>query len=360
MMHRSDGATRGVAGAAYLPALVLGFAALLPVAAQTCTTQAKMSTEMRTGLSDAAMSLAQDVKAGDAEKVQATTVAEFAGSAAFAPTAFLVQSTAGKLAGDSLRVTQIYTLDAQARKAGDSSDADFSCLLAGTASETDFSIAGLPPGMYGFAMVEATGDRPWLLSFLLRQDSGVWKMAGFYPRATTAAGHDGVWYWSTAREDAKAKNLWLAWLLYGEADQLLRPANFVTSTNLDRLRSEQRSAVPPELGDGISAQTPLVVEGSDETEFSFTSIGAEGSEDGKQLDLMLHLRAEVAGDATGGTTGAKAADPNAAKLRNRAAAKALLDAHKELRKGFDRVLVFADTPGQAPLVTDETIGEIPL
>jgi hypothetical protein len=318
--------------------------------AQTCTTQAKMSAEVRTGLSDAALSLAQAVKTNDAAKVQAGTVSEYAASGAFAPTAFLMQEVAGKIENDALKVTQIYLLDAQARKTGDSSEADFSCLLAGTASETDFSIAALPPGMYGFAMVEANGDRPWLLSFLMRQDGGAWKMAGFYPRARTAAGHDGLWYWTAAREDAKAKEPWLAWLLYGEADQLLRPANFVTSTNLDRLRSEQRSAAPADLGDGISAQTPLVVEGkgADDTEYAFTSISAEGSEDGKQLNLMLHLRAETAGDAT------------AAKVRNRAAAKALLDAHKDLRKGFDRVLVFAESDGQPPLVTDETMQEIPL
>jgi hypothetical protein len=332
-------------------ARLLGFVALqvgVPVFAQTCTTQAKMSTEVRTGLSDAALGLAQAVKASDTAKVQAGTVAEFAGSGAFAPTAFLVQSLAPKLGNDSLRVTQIYTLDAQGRKAGDTSEADFSCVLTGTTSETDFAIPALPPGVYGFAMVEATGERPWLLSFLMRQDGGAWKMAGFYPRARSAAGHDGVWYWTTARDDAKAKQLWLAWLLFGEADQLLRPANFVTSTNLDMLRSEQHAAAPPELGDGISAQTPMVLKAGDGPDYSFTSISAEGSEDGKQLDLMLHLRADTSADA------------NAAKARNRAAAKALLDAHKELRKGFDRVLVFAEADGQAPLVTDETMAEIPL
>jgi hypothetical protein len=324
-----------------------------------------MSAEVRMGLSDAALNLAQAVKANDTAKVQAGTVTEYAGSGTFAPTAYLVQSIAGKIENDALKVTQVYVLDGQARKAGDSSEADFSCLLAGTASETDFSIAALPPGMYGFAMVEATGERPWLLSFLMRKDGGAWKMAGFYPRARVAAGHDGVWYWTAAREDAKAKEVWLAWLLYGEADQLLRPANFVTSTNLDRLRSEQRSAVPAELGDGISAQTPLVVGGEDDgPEYAFTSISAEGSEDGKQLNLMLHLRADAAGDPNAAKAGdpsaGKAGDGNAAKARNRAAAKALLDAHKDLRKGFDRVLVFAEPDGQAPLVTDETMQEIPL
>ena len=306
-----------------------------------------MSVEMRAGLSNAALGLAQAVKAGDVSKVQAGTVAEYATSAAFAPTEALVRSTAEKVGADMLQVTQVYALNAQGRKAGDASDADFSCVLTGTTAETDFSISGLPPGLYGFVMVEAIGERPWLLAFLMRQDGGVWKLAGFYPRARTAAGHDGGWYWNAAYADAKAKQNWLAWVLFGEADQLLRPANFVTSTKLDSLRSEERAAAPPELADGISPENPLVIKASDGGDFRFTSLGAEGSENGKQLNLMVHLR----GDA--------GANADAAKARNRAAEKALLDAHKELRQGFDRVLVFADAPGQAPLVTNDTMKEIP-
>jgi hypothetical protein len=317
------------------------------VLAQSCTTQAKMTADVRSGLADAALRIAQAIQVGDAAKVQSATVAEYASGTAFAGTASLVQSVAGKVGPDTLAVTQIYLLDAKNRKAGDSSDADFSCVLSGTAAETDFSIAGLPPGTYGFAMVEATGARPYLLALLLRQDGGVWKMAGFYPRARTAAGHDGLWYWTGARDHAKAKEVWLAWLLYGEADKLLRPANFATSTGLDKLRSEQRAAMPPELTDGISSETPLAVKSSDGKDYSFTSIEAEGSDDGKDLNLVLHLKAD------------SVADIEATKARNRAAAKTLLDAHRELRQGFNRVLVFADAPGQSPLVTDDTMQQIP-
>lgn len=323
---------------------------LLPGAralAQSCTTQAKMTAEVRSGLADAALSLGQAILADNTAKVQADTVAEFASGAAFAQTASLIQAISGKLTGDSVAVTQIYVLDAKNRKTGDTSDADFSCDLAGVTAEVDFSIGGLPPGMYGFAMVEATGPRPYLLALLMQQDGGVWKMAGFYPRPRTAAGHDGLWYWTTAREHATAKQIWLAWLFFGEADKLLRPANFATSTSLDKLRSEQRAAVPPELADGISLATPLVVKSADGKDFSFTSMEAEGSDDGKELNLVLHLKAD------------SVADVEATKARNRAAAKALLDAHKELRQGFGRILVLADASGQSPLVTDDAMQQIP-
>jgi hypothetical protein len=363
--------TADARGANRLGALLLGVwsafglvAPLLagpPLLAQSCTTQAKMTPQVRNGLADAALALANAVVGNDAAKVQGQTISQFATN--FAPTANLVHSTSGQLAGDVLRVTQVYELDATDRKAGDTSDAEFTCALTGTTSETDFAIPVLPPGTYGFAMVAAEGENPWLLSFLLQQEGGQWKMAGFYPRARTAAGHDGLWYWRTAREDAKAKEPWLAWLMYGEADQLLRPANFASSTNLDLLQTEQRTAVPPELSDGIAPETPLVVKAPGSSaagvapaaapvEFRFTAIAAAGSGDGKGLDLMLHLHVDGDPDPAG-------PNPAAAKARNVAAARALLDAHKELRQGFENVWIFAESQGHDAFATEEKIAAIP-
>ncbi len=324
---------------------------LVPCGAQTCTTQAKMTPELRDSLRDAAMNLAQAVKADDVSKVQSDTIAEFAGAAEFVPTASLVQSTSLRLGKDELRVTQIYQLDARSRQVGATSEADFSCPLAGNTSETDFAISGLPPGLYAFAMAEATGDHPWLLSFLLQQEGGTWKLAGFYPRARAAAGHDGVWFWKSARTYAKADELWLAWIFYGEADQLLRPANFVTSTNLDRLRSERRAAAPPELLNGIGPTDPLVVKASgaqgSSAEYRLTSIAAEGSEDGQRLNLVLHIEGEPSTDAAAGAAESKAA------------ARSFLDAHIELRQAFSSVWIFLDIAGREPLVTEQTISNIP-
>jgi hypothetical protein len=336
-----------------LAAGVLGVSAFLQVttglAAQTCTTQARMSAEARSGIADAAALFAAEVKAGSAEKLKAAAIAEYGSD--FSAAGALIGGTSGKLSNDMLQVTQLYQLDARNRKAGDSTDADFSCPLVGTPDETDFSISGLPPGMYGFAMVEATGDRPWLLSFLLRQDDGAWKLAGFYSHARTAAGHDGLWFWTSARDHAKAKQLWFAWLLYGEADALLRPATFASSTNLDKLRSEQHAATPPELTSGIGAEVPLVVKGdagaAPAAEYRFTAILSEGSEDGKRLNLVLHLRADDG-----------AADAASQTARNQAAASALLNAHKELRQGFDGVIVIAEKTGSNSFVTEQRMSEV--
>jgi len=333
---------RGVAALAMMAALMTPLAR-----AQSCKTQAKMSAEDYAALGDFALGLATAVKAGDTARVEALSSAEVAGN--FAPTGFLVRATADKISGETLRVTdQLYELDATKRMANDPSMAEFSCLLTGTTSETDFAIPALPPGFYGFAMVEASGGaRPWLLAFVLRRDAGVWKLAGFSAHARTAAGHDGVWYWAKARERAKANEGWAAWVLFGEAYDLLRPAGFVTSTNLDKLLAEQRAAAPPELADGIAPQNPMVPKAAGGAEYRFTAITAEGSDDGQRLNLVLHVGVDGLNDA-------------AATTFNKAAAKALLDAHKELRQGFDGVWVFADQEGQPrPFATELKMGEIP-
>ncbi len=327
-------------------ALALFAAASLPpvAVAQSCITQSKMTPEQRTGAGETAYRLANAIGKGDAAGVQAATIAQYAAN--FDPTANLIRATSSHLSSDTFAVTQVYLLDASNRSPGDSSDADFSCPLTGSAAETDFSIAGLPQGKYAFVMVEASGPNPWLLSFLLQGDaSGGWKMAGFYPHRREAAGHAGLWYWTMARADAKSGKPWLAWTMYGEADELLRPANFVSSTNLDRLRTETHGATPPALSGGLSDSTPLALPGPNGAEFRITSLKSEASEDGKQLNLVVHLRAEALTDA------------NAATARNMAAGSALLTAHPELRQGFDNLWVIADVPNVNPFVTERPIGE---
>jgi hypothetical protein len=303
-----------------------------------------MAGELRQSLSDAALAIATAIKGNDTERVRSMSAAEIASN--FASTTFVIHQTSTAIANDTLRVTQLYRLDASSRKPNDPAVADFGCALAGTTDEVDFSIPGLPPGVYAFAIVEAAGDRPWLLPILLEQQGADWKMAGFYPHPRTAAGHDGLWYWTTARADAKAGKKWRAWVLYGEADQLLRPANFITSTHLDQLRSERRSNAPGELSDGISPEAPLVIKAKDGAEFHFTSLGSTATDDGKSLNLVLHYHVDSIGE------------PAAAGPRNSAAAAAMLAAHPELREGFSNVSIFAEAQGQTPFITEQNLSEI--
>jgi hypothetical protein len=303
-----------------------------------------MSGELRQTLADTAVALATAIKANDSSHVQSMSAADIAAN--FNATSFIIQQTSSSIAGDTLRVTHLYRLDASARKPGDTSEADFACPLSGSGDEVDFAIPGLPSGVYAFVMVDADGERPWLLPLLLEQQGSAWKLAGFYPHARSAAGHDGLWYWTTARADAKAGRKWIAWVLYGEADQLLRPANFVATTHLDQLRSERHTNAPAELSEGITADTPLVIKAKDGSEFHFTAVSAAATSDGKGLDLVLHYKTDSTSDSA------------AASARNSAAATALLDAHPELREGFSGITVFAEVAGQNPFITQVSLSDI--
>jgi hypothetical protein len=319
--------------------VVLSGAAALSGAAQTCTTQAKMQAATRQSMADSALKLAAAVKAGDGKTMKADTVAAYAND--FAAAEYAVQNTADKLGGDTLQVTDVFLLDASALKAG--SEADFTCALTGSASEVDFSITGLDAGVYGFAMVEASGSRPWLLSFLLRQDGGSWRMAGFYPHARTMGGKDGLRYWTDARAQVGAKQPWLAWLEYGQAEALLSPANFFSSTNLDKLRSERRQNAPPAVEGGISVEQPLIVRAADGQEYRFSAVTVEATENGLGVRLVLHFMPSAAGG----------------RAQDIAAASALLAAHPELRQAYAAVLVFGDVPNQNPSVFSGAMTDVP-
>ncbi len=121
--------------------------------AQTCVTQAKMTSDVRDGLSTVALTLAQAVQAADVAKVQGMTIAEFSSASAFGPTESLMQSTASRMGNGELRVVQIYELDARSRAANDTSDADFNCALAGTTSR---------PTLRSRVFLAGCTDSPWL------------------------------------------------------------------------------------------------------------------------------------------------------------------------------------------------------
>ena len=318
--------------------LLLGFGLLeAPACGESCTTQSQMKPADRDALAAAARSIASEVQANNTSALRSNTVAEFATN--FAPLQGLVADTAPKLAGGQIAVDQVYLLELTADKTGQGAGpAQFFCTLNQSPANVQFSISGLSPGMYGFAIVQVSAGVPWALPMLLRREHDRWLLAGIYPHATAAAGHDGLWYWRQARQFRDAKQLWNAWLYYGEAESLLRPAAFVQSSHLEKLQDEQKTAAPPALSAGIGPDVPLVVRTRDGQEFRFTALGTDDSLAGSKLDVSAHLRVDQIGDA-----------PTARK-RNDDAMKALVGAYPELRSTFHGVWIVTEAANspQAP------------
>jgi hypothetical protein len=319
--------------------------------AETCVTQSQMQPAERDALAGAAQDLALKVQSNDQAGLQRSTIPEFATN--FSGIGNTVSTAAPKLAGDTAQVEQIYVLDATATKRnpdGSAPDADFVCPLNKGTSEADFTISALPPGRYAFAMVQFSGASPWLVSMLLRQDGtgAPWKLAGIFPKGTTAAGHDGLWYWSQGRAAAAGKQPWVAYVDYQEAQQLLQPAGFVSSTHLENLRSEASAAIPADLTNGIGPDTPLVIKGADGKEYRFTSIGPDDSLHKDKLDIVAHLIMD-----------SPTADAIATHKRNLNAMSALLAQHPELRQSFHGIWMFSDVPGQLGVADEAAMNEIP-
>jgi hypothetical protein len=316
--------------------------------AEVCTTQSQMTVSDRDALVVVARGLATKVQTNDVSGLQAATAAEYVKD--FSGIGAVVGSTATKIKDATLIAEQVYLLDGtQLKRGADGAlpDAQFFCSLNKSIAEADFLIPGLAPGRYGFVIVDASGgSSPWRLSFLLRQDNGQWVMAGFYPKPLTAAGHDGLWYWTQARTMTAQKERWNAWLYYQQAESLLVPANFIQSTHREKLKSEASAAAPPVLSEGVTAEAPLVVKGPDGVEYHFTSLGVDDSLAKDKIDIMAHLKVDQLGD------------PVAARKRNSDAMVALLTAYPEMRKPFHGVWMVAEVPGQNPFATEQAMSEI--
>ena len=331
--------------------------------AETCTTQSGLAPADRDAIASAARDLAAKVIANNTAALHSLSVVELAKD--FGNFQYLVTVTAPKLAGGIPAVEQVYLLDATNLKRnadGTAPDAQFFCSLNRSTMEAEFDIPALPPGKYAFAMITVAPPpgagipAPWRLSFLMRQEpvpqaptgkpQPTWMIAGFYPRPLTANGHDGLWYWTRARQMSKDKQPWNSWLFYQEARKLLQPADFVLSTHLDKLHSETSDAAPPALSDGVNVDAPLVVKAADGAEYHVIGLGVDDSLPESSPDIALHLRVDPLPDQA------------AARRRNTAAAAALLAAYPELRNPFHGVGVSAEALGQVPFTTEQPMAEI--
>lgn len=318
--------------------------------AETCVTQSAMSPAERTALANTAYLLTTKIQAGDLNGIKALTIPEFASN--FNGIANTVTATAPRLAGGAADVEQVYILDASTNKAnadGTIPDADFVCPLNQGTSEADFSISSLPPGRYAFAMVNVSSAAPWTVSMLLRQDApgSPWKLAGLFPKENAAGGHDGLWYWTQGRAMAQQKQMWTAYLYYEEAQRLLKPAVFVSSTHLENLRSEAVREAPAEAADGISTDEPLVVKAPDGSEYRIVALVPDDSLHKDKLDIAAHVALDPS-----------LTDQDAIMKRNHELMVALLAQHPELRDNFHGMWVFAEAPGRLPVATEAAMSDI--
>ena len=309
---------------ALLPLTLISVAALPHSAhAASCTTQSQMTAAQRDILTSAGRSVMEQVQHGDMLGLKANTLPAVA--ADFDGIAASVTSLTPLVQHSAITVDNLYGLDASSEAAG-AAQTDFYC---GSPVVT-LNFTGLPRGTYALVILHATGiPQPKQISLILaKTDDNRWMLAGFFSKPMIEDGHDGLWYWGSARKYAQMKMDWNAWFYYRLATDLLQPVEFLSSSNLDKLHHEA-DAVRPTTLPGTEPVT-INAQGS---AFKITAIdttSALGS-----LDLEVHYIPDAA------QTG-QLRNPQAARQQMTDLLTALLAQHPELRNAFHGIWAHAD------------------
>jgi len=312
----------------------------LPGRATSCTTQAELQPQDRNALAAIGGNLAQAVLRQDYNALQAALLP--AEASEWDGIREAVELGAPVVKGGQVQLRNIYLLDATTLAAA--ADTQFFCSNATGSLTVTMNMRSLPPGKYGVVLADAAGaPLGGQLGLVLAWDptgaTPAWKLAGLTVRQGTFDGHDGVWYWSRARELMKAEQPWSSWFAYEAARYLLVPVDFLSSPNLEKLGQEQAQ-----------------IKGSPQDAFPYSLQDGDRTWkiDAVHLDASLHEPdLAVIYEATG------VSDPAAVRTEATAVLAALLKAQPGLRRDFHGMWAVAVKDGKRNPVLELPMGQIP-
>ena len=295
------------------------------LAAQSCTASGDLDVPTLTAIESAAHQFFLMSQRGDVAGLKTNSIPPVAGD--FGAIEQAVITNKEYLSEGQATVTASYLLDASQAK-GPLARADFYCGIYNSPDRLVFSIPNLPAGRYALVMQKVNGKDPITLTVILQDLGGSWKLAGYYPRLDSMAGHDGQWYLTKAREYKAKGQEHNAWYYYLTAWDLMAPVNFMSTPQLDKVADEMQTVRPSDLP---SSSTPLNLAANGRV-FRVTEITAVPVEN----DFDLRVRYE---NPDAGNSGVAFKD-------NMAVSKAIVAKYPEFRDGFNAVVTRAyDTSG---------------
>jgi len=292
---------------------------------QTCYSGSEMDAASKAAIDNAASHFLSLSKNGDVAGLRANSIPALSGDFSSIEQAVVTNKDALGAAPPTL--VGSYLLDASDAKAP-LSRADFYCGIYNSPDRTAFYIPNLPPGRYALVIQKVNGKNPITLSLVLQNVGGAWKLAGFYPRQDSIAGHNGDWYLNKARQDKAQGKLHDAWFNYLTAWDLTAPVNFMSTPQLDKVASEMQSSRPSDMP---SESAPLSLTANGKT-FRVTELSAVPVDN--KLDLRVRYQNPNAGDS------------NIAFQDNMAVIRAIVAKYPEVRDTFDAVIARAVNGGQ--------------
>ena len=328
---------KGLAALAVVPVLLAMPSGL---SATSCTTQAELLSLDRDALAAAGGKLATAVAQQDYAALQSALLPAVAQQ--WDGIRAVVEGSAPLMKGGQVQLRNLYLLDASTLSAP--ADTQFFCSNASGSLTVTITMRALPPGRYAVVLADAAGaPLGGQMGFILVYDpsgaSAGWKLGGLTVRQGILDGHDGVWWWSHARDLAMSDAPWAAWYGYEAARTLLVPVDFLSSPNLEKLGNEQtqiksspQDAFPLTLPDG--PRTWKI--------------------DAVRLDLTLgQSDLGVSYESTGVT------DPAAQRTEAMAVLSAFLKAHAGLRENFHGLWAYALKDGKPTPVMELPMAQIP-
>jgi hypothetical protein len=294
----------------------------VPVYGASCLTQGQMPPAERNDLAAAARILLSRAQNGDVNGLKANTLPAVASD--FGGIANSVEQLHSLIQRATVTVDDLYDLDASTEQPNQP-NTQFYC----GSPVVVLNFNGLPPGKYALAVLHATGvEQPQQVSLILARSGSQWLLAGFFAKPMISDGHDGLWYWVSARRFKQMNGRWAAWIYYRMAANLLAPLDNLSSPNLQKLQRETDDVKPVDF----PSDKPVTVS-STSGAFQLTSVDTSTSFGG--LDLDVHYTPDP-GQA------AQLSNPPAARRQMLDIMNALLAAHPELHQAFHGIWVHAD------------------
>jgi hypothetical protein len=318
--------------------LLLALLVPRPLFAVSCTLQGEMTPQTRSSMEQAARTLLQQVAAGSAAQVRASTIPTVA--AQFQSIANNIQRLAPLISGATITIDAMYSLDASDLKQ-QQSEVQFFCDSQNASLHEEVGIPGLPPGAYGLVVAHATGVKAPQQFGLLLQSAGPtqWNLAGFFSKPLEDAGHGSLWYWTKARQYAQKGQAWNAHFYYRIAADLALPVGFISTPNLQKLLQEQSEV----KAQGLPGTAPAVLTHNGQS-YTITGLRTDSSLGG--LDLVVEYSVP------------DVSDPVAARTRILGLMSAMLAEYPQLREAFHGLWVFANAPGQQPFAIEQPMDQI--
>lgn len=294
-----------------------------PTLAQTCITADEMDASTKSALTSTAQRYFGYVGQGDVASLRQNAIPSLASN--FAGIESAVTENKANLAGVTPSPRPPYELKLEGTAPVER--AEFLCGVFGANGQTPtsavFAIPNLPPGNYAVTVLDAsTAKGPYTVSFVLQQDGTTWKFAGFYVKAAQAAGHDGQWFATKAREFKSKGQMRNAWLYAAQAREMLVPVPFMSTMVTDKLYDEFQSVKPADM-------PPPDITAAGKT-YKVNSLYLLPVNN--ELDLILKY---ASADVSNNTQTFQ---------ENQAVIKALVAKYPEFRDAFDSVVVRAVEP----------------